>query len=342
MRHLTIKKNIILIIFFSVSITNVTFPQSNTPLNTQAKNPILSFSEQWSLMQNEYQQLCSQAEKKDWLEYCHPTWQKTKKEINTLLNGLSHDQILNETVIRHMMVRTGFSLPQEFEFCYLKECISNKTKQKISKFYETDFGNFPREGREFNCTTNTLAQLFFAAKILERTEEKKIQNIVEFGGGFGSLARLMKQILPETTIFIIDLPELIAIQSLFLRSTVDNANIFVHKEIPHAFQEQAIHLIPVYLLNDLNITVDLFVSTFALSEGTEKIQSYIGNTKNFFNAKFLYLVGQINGWGSQNWANHTLLFTLTRSLYEHVDCQPFHLFFPESSQLSTYEIFAQN
>jgi putative sugar O-methyltransferase len=298
----------------------------------------ISFAEQWSLMQSEYQQLSFSAKKYDWLDYCHPIWQDTRSEIQSLLTGSVNKKILHELVMKCMMVRADFSKMQEYEICYLQDCVSTETKTMLRQFSETDFSSLPRECSEFNCNINTLGQLFYLAKILEYTKQTYPQTIVEFGGGYGCLARITKQVLSDATIIIIDLPELIALQSLFLRNTMNDTPVFVHKEIPSSFAKGAIHLVPVYLLKNLSLETDLFISAFALSESSEIIQSLIGDTKKFFNARYLYLTGQINGWGASfKFCAHKKIFECTRSHYKTVYSQPFHLF---ASDLPSYEIFA--
>ncbi len=299
-----------------------------------------SFSNLWKDMQEDYNKL-SEIEQRDTLfqeKFCHPFWQKTRSDIKGLIKGKPQEDFLKFSAIAGTMVRSGFNNFQKYEIDFLTFGLSEKNRKILfSHNYDTDFGNLQKLP-PFDVSANTLGHLFYIGKILEGCDISKIKTIVEFGGGYGNLARLIKQIIPQSTLILFDLPETLAIQALFLRYTLKNVRIFVHNKIPNLFKEGAIHLLPVFFVEDLNVDTNLFISTFALSESTEFLQKVMLN-KRFYNADYCYIVGQVNGWGPSKFVNHCTIISGMRDIFEDISCIPFHHGLIEA--VGSYEILGK-
>lgn len=303
------------------------------------------FLNNWQDMQFQYQQLnlaLENAGLKD-LEkkYCGTYWQEQKNKLNKIILGPANFQIWKENFLINDMVRTGIHLTQLYEQCFIKHCISYDILKKIKAYKDTDFNSFPFECREFNCSTNTLGHLFFAAKTLDRALQYNlnIMTIVELGGGYGNLARIFKTILPLSTYIIIDLPEYIALQYLFLKSTIENEQIVVCFQLPENLDSGKIYLVPVSSIDSIKLGADLFISTFALSECPKEIQTLVAD-KRFFNAKISYITGQIDGWNlNLDFEPHNFLVSSFRTNYKYIESQPFHFL---SENMESYELIGHN
>ncbi len=296
-----------------------------------------SFEQQWITMQHEYQKLeaaLNETENPQLKKYCHSCWENNRKIIRQVLLGAPNERFLHTPVISGSMVRHGNSLFQKYEKTYLLECVSPQTKKTIATYQDTSFGLLPKECAELNCSTSTLGALFYAAKILETPNRPDIKTLVDFGGGYGNLARVFKKIIPNSTVFIIDLPELLALQFLFLQTTLPDTKILIHDQERSDYETGAIHLIPIYLFEKLNVSIDLFISTFALSETPLFVQDLVAR-KNFCNAPMCYITGQLQGWNGYFEQHNTLLENIRKS-YNATTCQPFHHMLENS--LSSYEI----
>ena len=68
-----------------------------------------------------------------------------------------------------------------------------------------------------------------------------------------------------------DIPEMAAVQWLYLKTTLPEVTIIFHTEVPDFFEENAIHILPISLIDETDIKVDIFVSTFALSESSQNL-----------------------------------------------------------------------
>lgn len=309
-----------------------------TALNTHASN----FKATWHKMQTHYATLCKQCETNTYAktkkQLYHPQWQKFSTQIKHLIMGEPNPNYLHFPAITATMVRFGMHIGQSFELCYLTQCINEKTKKIIAKFIEPSTANLMKECTEFNCSANALGQLFYAARVLEHNTTKGIESIVELGGGYGCLAHIFKSIIPNAKIYIIDIPELLALQYLYLTTAMPHEKIYMHtSDKITTLHDDGIHLIPIHNIMHLELHGDLFISNFALSEVTTYVQDMIAH-KNFFNAHTCYITGQLDGWHSYAFEHHEALHNAVRTRYTNVLCQPFHLFSPAQK---SYEIIAQ-
>lgn len=276
--------------------------------------------------------------------WSHNRWKWFRSEIAKTLESEDALTFFKEPCFYGPMIRREYDMPQIFEETFLESCISQYTKNIIAKITDTDFGGFERSSKKFNCSTTTLGHLFYLAKILEQisqstSRELAIETIVEFGGGYGNLARLIKQALPESTIVMIDFPELCALQWFFLKNTAQNSTVVFHRTLPLEIVPKAINLIPLHLLDSIFFKTDLFISTFGLSECPQHLQENIIE-KRFFDARYCYIVGQLDGWGRQfNFVSHKNILESITKLYSNVICQPFHIV---TQELKSYEVFANN
>ncbi|MFC1841595.1 putative sugar O-methyltransferase [Candidatus Dependentiae bacterium] len=316
---------------FSKTIFILLFFQNNC-LATNLKNA--TFEKIWALMQNEYNIITNNYNVSKYEKYCHTEWKKHRKNLEKIIYGKPNKNFLSNPIIAGTMVRSGINATQKFEIAYLEKCISSSTKDKLKQFKDVDAGWTPHTCKEFNCSVNTLGHLFYVAKIFEKLNHTEIKTVVEFGGGYGNLAHVLKKTQPDVTIVIFDLPELIALQSVFLRSNLPQEDIIVHYNSPENYKEKAIHLIPIYLLEDTKIDADAFISNFALSETSLEMQNIIFN-KNFFNANICYISGQFKGCG---FTNHGTVFEHLRYCYPNTEFQPFH--FLSGKKIVAYEAIA--
>lgn len=299
----------------------------------------VSFSEQWGEMQNEYQSLSSALQNVSDSGFMHSYWTQQKKNMLNLIMGKEDAHFLLKAPISGPMVRKEWDKTQDYEIVTLKYCIKSKTRELIESFSDTHFGGLNFQCKDFNCSINTLGQLFYFAKILERCAIEDIDIIVEVGGGFGCLARIAKSVKSNLTYIVFDLPEYLAIQSLYLRSTMSDIDVIVHKTVPDILKPGSIHLIPIHFLSQINISSDIFISTAGLSETPTMVQQMVIN-KKFLNAKIAFLTGPLNKWGTNyNFAPHGTIFEGIQEVFSFCYAQPLHHF---GGPLNSYEIFGMN
>lgn len=269
--------------------------------------------------------------------YILPIWQQFSRDLATLINGPINNQFLMHPSICPPMLRMGFGNTTQFELNYLNNCLTTKNSALIANYYDVEVGGLRLDCPGKKWSSNSVGQLFYLGKIIEQIDYEKIETFVEFGGGYGCLARITKSLLPKTTYVIIDLPELLAIQYLYLRATLDGVAIVVQTDPKGHIQKAAINLIPVSILEGIDLKATVFTSNFALSESPEITQKLVIH-KQFFSATVCYVNGQIESWGSNNsWRmpSHLEVINSLKNLYPHTYLQPHHIF---DGPVCSYEI----
>ena len=142
-----------------------------------------------------------------------------------------------------------------------------------------------------------LRHAYFCSQILKFTQldlDKK-NIIVDIGGGYGSLARLLKYLYSKSTIIIFEVPEANILAAYFLKKNFPDAKIgqaLDFKDI-NSINIELIKQFDFIILPETNIekisndTVDLCINTISLGEMTNNTQNnYLENieriTKNYF------------------------------------------------------------
>lgn len=301
----------------------------------------IPFEELWYRMQHAYEAMIESVRKMDLFDHencMHPWWVTTTEQMKQFIQAEPVRDFLNYKPIAHNMVVKGFDLSQKYNLCFLENLTSPEVFRLIKKYKDSDFFLLPRYCKQYSCSANALRYLYYAGKSLELCKKPDtITTVVEFGSGYGGMAYVMEQILPETTIILIDLPEFLAIQYLSLNG-VSQKQVIMHETVPTQFAKNAIHLLPVQFIPYVTITTDLFISTYALSEAPEYVQNMV-IAKQYFNAKICYITGQLNGWGSNKFMHHSLLIESLRKQFNYVTLNPFYLYLEE---LESYEAVAAN
>lgn len=138
---------------------------------------------------------------------------------------------------------------------------------------------------------NTIHHLYHIYYYLETTSTKlkSINTVVEWGGGYGNLAKLwMRNVKPNSTYIIIDTALFCSIQSLYLGCIFGTKQINLLDKKSVGIVKGKINLVPLALLNSKNIEGDLFVSTWGLSESSAEAQDFVIR-QHWFNAKHVLL-----------------------------------------------------
>lgn len=134
------------------------------------------------------------------------------------------------------------------------------------------------------------------------------------------------ELLPKhPTYVLIDLPEMLALQYVFLRRSSTTYRVIAHTSLPIGIEENCVNLVPVHLIEAVPLTGDLFISTFALSETPNCVQEVIVR-RRFFNCKSIYIVGQDPE--AELWRDASLEVDMIHhaaySVFDNVQLEPFH------------------
>lgn len=173
-------------------------------------------------------------------------------------------------------------------------------KQRLKMLLQEDYVGKPYLASFTYLTShNSIHQLYHLARLQTETNTRlnEVEHVVEWGGGYGNMAKIMRRINSHTTYTIIDIPIFSCIQWLYL-STVTNSNeVNIVTSPETGIEPGKINLLPLTFLTakcDLPAVPDIFIATWSLSESSTFAQDYVVSS-DFFGAKHLLLAFQTAG-----------------------------------------------
>jgi len=98
--------------------------------------------------------------------------------------------------------------------------------------------------------------------------------IVEIGGGFGAMAAKLKQVWPESTIYLFDLPEVTAVQAYYLQARFPEATLTMLEDLKEGglSSESDFVLLPGWRMGDVqDASVDLVTNVRSMMEMTRPV-----------------------------------------------------------------------
>jgi hypothetical protein len=141
---------------------------------------------------------------------------------------------------------------------------------------------------------NSIHHLFHLFRFLDKThcDLDQIDTIVEWGGGYGNMAKIFERLKSTpSTYIIIDIPLFSCIQWLYLTTILGEENVHLLQNAEDTICSQKINLMPICFLGHYKINADLFISTWALSESSKYSQDYVV-AHEWFNSKHILLAYQ--------------------------------------------------
>ncbi len=236
--------------------------------------------------------LYEEIKKYDISRFVTKPWQKYNARIeNALLPkppfGFFKDQVVMETMF---VTRGGKCLKEELS--YLEKHVP---KEKLKVLLEEDYVGDPLLFNSTYLTShNSIHLLYHWIRYLNETNSntEQLNTIVEWGGGYGNMAKLFLRLKESAcTYVIIDTPLFSCLQQLYLSSILGSEKVNIIKNANEKIVEGKINILPLCFVDSLNVTPDIFVSTWALSESSVASQDYVVE-HNWFNAKKLLLAYQ--------------------------------------------------
>ncbi len=146
-------------------------------------------------------------------------------------------------------------------------------------------------GSGLRTSSNTIHQLHHLLRYQEATGRRvrEAGTIVEWGGGFGSLMRLLYRMHGgQPTCVIIDTPIFSALQWLYLSAVLGEGNVVLHRSGPVTPVASCVNVVPVGLVDEVDVDADLFISNWALNESTAAAQRCVVE-RGWFGADSLLL-----------------------------------------------------
>ena len=205
-------------------------------------------------------------------------WEDNCKELESDLKVNGYSRCLQFPIIR----RTMFHIIKDEAFEKLQEKgYLEKWKEAIK---ENAFGNPPVYDKYPESSGNLLHHAYSLSRIYEEVKDFKIQgltNIYEFGGGYGSFARLCYKLGFNGTYTIQDLPIFSKLQAKYLKGVgLQRKDTIYRNEEPGTKTD-----------------IDLFVALWSLSEAPIEVRE---NLLKQINPKYILIAYQCAYGGRDN------------------------------------------
>ena len=229
----------------------------------------------------------------DTTKFTSPTWRGFGESLErALLPNPPFDFLRNSVILRTMFVTAGGGWLRN-ELSFLESRFSEIDLQEI--LIEDCVGRPLLLNRKYLTSHNSIHHLYHLARLEERTglDFHGVQSVVEWGGGYGNLAKIASRLSLNSTYTIIDIPLLSCLQWLYLTVTVGPERVNMLDSVDKKIESGKLNLLPVCFLSNHLVSGDLFISTWALSESSAFSQDLVRG-QNWFGCKHLLLAYQEN------------------------------------------------
>ncbi len=229
------------------------------------------------------------------------SWENNRKEIRRAILEDNLADFINWNIIQ----KTMFFVAPKVEY---KEVMNNKLLSKSIE--ESKFGNPKQYFLNSTTSGNLIHHAYSIAQLFKFCNLDDFDNIVEFGGGYGSMCRLFKNMnyLGKYTIF--DLPEFSALQKFYLSSFNENyiKNVIFTGEMTRLNNNKSTTLfiatwsfseMPINLREELldNLQFDYCVIAFQFKfDGIDNMEYFDSFKKRYNNVNFkIYPIDHLTG-----------------------------------------------
>ena len=220
-------------------------------------------------------------------EFVHPTWMENIRELEDHFLSDFDMGFVNHPRINGTMVFTDRDA-HGAEWPFVEAW---RSPDILGRYAGTGLNAPFLEGKlKVANVMNSVHQLHHLGRF-ERFRGKpveEIRTVVEFGGGYGNMARLFRNFGNLSRYVIIDLPLFSCIQYVYLATVGGPGAVRLVGDTAASPAEGTIELAPITRLPDVRPNGALFLSTWALSECPAPAYDYV-RAKGWFGAEELLL-----------------------------------------------------
>jgi hypothetical protein len=200
--------------------------------------------------------------------FIHPHWQSYLSQ----LKDINLDNFLQNSIIK----KTMYPLCVEWakpRLEYLESRVEQKELKRLLKIPLVCGAQITND--KYQTDDNTISHLYHIKFWEEKTANKiqDVKSIIEWGGGYGNLCRIIRMINTDCEYTIFDFEQICKIQNSYITCfyICNGVSILKAKSIKLKFIDNE-----YFKCNDFNC--DLFISTWALNESSlDAVKCVIGN-----------------------------------------------------------------
>lgn len=205
---------------------------------------------------------------------------------------------LHQPLLRFTMVFGGRGAAVQETSARVDICIEIFGEQMSRELLIEDYVGLPIiSNSKFLTSANCAHHTSHLAHYTKLTEQYvwNANSVIEWGGGYGSMARIIRRMNPGITYIIVDLPELLALQYIYLGSLEGADCVHIIQGTDDTVIPGKINLVSsdLILSDALQIDCELFITTWALTECPKYMQEFVAS-KKFFSAQSIFIASLID------------------------------------------------
>ncbi len=221
-------------------------------------------------------------------KFVTPLWKNfNDKAVSSFIPNPSFSFLNDGTIMLTMFGGSSF----DEEIAYLEK---NYKKSELSRLLQEDYvGNPLIVSNKYITSFNSVRQLYLLSFYFNKLHisPDSISTIVEWGGGYGNMAKLLHRMSSRRLTYIMtDTPLFCCIQWLYLSTIYGSKQVHLVTSPRERIKKGRITIIPIGLLDSYTnqIKADLFISTWGLSESSKFSQDFVAKRK-WFGARRIFL-----------------------------------------------------
>jgi hypothetical protein len=220
--------------------------------------------------------------------YLTESWKDFNASAKKALQPKPPFDFLNDpTIKRTMFVTTGGNWLKE-ELAYLEKTLP---ESRLRQLLQEDYAGKPLLlNAKYLTSHNSIHHLYHLIRFSNtmNCELGELSNVVEWGGGYGNMAKIFRRLNRLATYTVIDTSLFSCLQWLYLATVIGSENVNMLMSNSDEVVPGKINCMPVCFLPNIALSAELFISTWGLSESSRYSQDYVAMRK-WFGAKHLLL-----------------------------------------------------
>jgi len=221
-----------------------------------------------------------------------PFWKDSLALLERVFLPRPAFSFLRNSIVRKTLFVVDFGKYTIDQLAFLEEKIPNR---ELKTLLQEDYvGNPILVDSEHLASFMSIQHLYHLVRFLDRVQCNlhSMETIVEWGGGYGNMAKIFQRLkYTAPTYIIIDIPLMSCVQWLYLSTILGEESVNLLRKPEDTIHTGELNLMPISFLDRHRIDADLFISTWALSESSRYSQDYV-ISHNWFDSKHILLAYQ--------------------------------------------------
>ncbi|MBT3266636.1 hypothetical protein HN371_05740 [Candidatus Poribacteria bacterium] len=242
----------------------------------------------FAALREEFSSIYDRGRRHDYAAYTTEWWEGEAEKLEAAFLPVPPTDFLQNPSLRWAMVSDNAhtfaaELP-ELERAYDTE--------HLLAVLEEDIVGAPILGlAKYHTTLNSVHHAYHTHRFIDATgcDPRDVDSVVEWGGGYGSLAKIfLRWAQRPVTYTIIDIPLMSAVQWLYLSCVLGPEQVTFVDSLDTPIEEGKVNILPVGLAEERAPDAELMISTWALGESSKRAYELVLE-RNWFGADRLFL-----------------------------------------------------